>query len=65
LLKQSIPFEDWQAFFETNPTVIVNAAIRAASYKGKKYVQIVPTAIKEIKLENMGADEHEMEFFDL
>jgi hypothetical protein len=62
-LKQVIPFENWDSFFASNPTIMVNAIIRASSYKGTKYVQLVPIAIKEIKLETFSENETELEVF--
>jgi hypothetical protein len=61
--KKSIPLEEWEPYFEGNPNVLVNAIIRATSYKGKKFIQLVPTAITEIKLEAFTENEADLEFF--
>ena len=63
--KRPISFEDWEAFFASNPDIVINAVIRASSYKGKMFVQVVPTSMAEIKLEaSFNENETDLEFFE-
>ena len=61
--KKPVPFEEWETFFSCYPDVLINCVIRAASYKSKKFVQVVPTAITEINLDDNTDNENDLEFF--
>jgi hypothetical protein len=63
--KRPVPFEEWDSFFASNPNVLVNAVVRATSYKGKKFVQVVPTSILEINLEAIADNENDLDFFEI